>query len=310
MDFLQLQTFKAIVDEGSVLGAAEALHCVQSNVTARIRSLEHTVGVKLFHRQGRRLQLTPSGRTLLGYADRILALSREASAALNPSSEPSGDFSLGAIESSATSRLPAVLARFHAAYPKVRLNLVTDTSLNLLDEIQHGRVDAALIAGTACLEAQAQAFVVADEIYREPIVLVAPARADTVHEAADLAGATLLMWPPGCPYRATMEQWLASNTVTPGRILSYGSYATIVACVGGRRLLAGAARRVSALPARGGHRWARAGRSGRRAELLRPASRCGCASGTRGVPEGHAGLCVGSAGSARGLTVPRHAKDR
>ncbi|WP_170935959.1 LysR family transcriptional regulator [Pandoraea sp. PE-S2R-1] len=232
MDFLQLQTFKAIVDEGSVLGAAEALHCVQSNVTARIRSLEHTVGVKLFHRQGRRLQLTPSGRTLLGYADRILALSREASAALNPSGEPSGDFSLGAIESSATSRLPAVLARFHAAFPKVRLNLVTDTSLNLLDEIQHGRVDAALIAGTACLEAQAQAFVVADEIYREPIVLVAPARADTVHEAADLAGATLLMWPPGCPYRATMEQWLAANTVTPGRILSYGSYATIVACVG------------------------------------------------------------------------------
>jgi len=40
------------------------------------------------------------------------------------------------------------------------------------------------------------------------------------------------MWPPGCPYRATMEQWLAANTVTPGRILSYGSYATIVACVG------------------------------------------------------------------------------
>lgn len=307
MDFLQLQTFKAIVDEGSVLGAAEALHCVQSNVTARIRSLEHTVGVKLFHRQGRRLQLTPSGRTLLGYADRILALSREASAALNPSSEPSGDFSLGAIESSATSRLPAVLARFHAAYPKVRLNLVTDTSLNLLDEIQHGRVDAALIAGTACLEAQAQAFVVADEIYREPIVLVAPAgarsgRSGRCH-AADVAAGV-----PVPRHDGAMAGVEHRHAGTHSELRQLRDDRGVRGR--GRRLLAGAARRVSALPARGGHRWARAGRSGRRAELLRPASRCGCASGTRGVPEGHAGLCVGSAGSARGLTVPRHAKDR
>lgn len=232
MDFLQLQTFKAIVDEGSVLGASEALHCVQSNVTARIRALEHAVGVKLFLKQGRRLQLTPSGKTLLGYADRILALSREAAAALHPDSEPDGEFSLGAIESSATSRLPGVLARYHAAFPKVRVNLVTDTSLNLLDEVEHCRVDAALIAGPACVEAEVRGTVVIEELYREPVVLIAPASAEDVARAADLNGATLLMWPVGCPYRATMERWLAANDVTPGRILSYGSYATIVACVG------------------------------------------------------------------------------
>lgn len=227
MDLAQLRTFKAVVDEGGVLGASEKLHCVQSNVTARIRALERSVGVQLFHRQGRRLQLTPSGRTLLDYADRILALSREAVAAVSLGDKPSGDFLLGAIESSATARLPSVLARFHASYPEVRLTLVTHSSAAIIEEIQRCRLDAGLVAGQPM-----DSGVAADEIYREPLVLVASASAPPIRRPRDLEGRAMLMWPVGCPYRSALERWLSANRIAPSRIVSYSSYGTIVACVG------------------------------------------------------------------------------
>ena len=78
MELSQLRMLKAVVDRGGVQGASEYLHCVQSNVTARIRALEQSVGIDLFYRKNRRLQLTPGGKILLDYAERILALSQEA----------------------------------------------------------------------------------------------------------------------------------------------------------------------------------------------------------------------------------------
>ena len=64
MDLQALRIFKAVADEGSVTRAAGRLHYVQSNVTARLRGLEEALGTELFHRTGRRLAITPAGRTL------------------------------------------------------------------------------------------------------------------------------------------------------------------------------------------------------------------------------------------------------
>lgn len=58
--------------------AAERLNCVQSNVTARLRQLEESLKVTLFHRKSRGVALTAAGRVLLNYAERIMALVSEA----------------------------------------------------------------------------------------------------------------------------------------------------------------------------------------------------------------------------------------
>ncbi len=76
MDLSELRIFRAVVREGGVTRAAERLHRVQSNVTTRVRQLEDDLGTALFVREGKRLHLTPAGQTLLGYADRLLALGR------------------------------------------------------------------------------------------------------------------------------------------------------------------------------------------------------------------------------------------
>ncbi|MEO6017951.1 MAG: LysR family transcriptional regulator, partial [Polaromonas sp.] len=63
MNLHDLEIFTAVVEAGGVTRAAERLHRVQSNVTTRIRQLEEKLGVTLFIREGKRLHLSPSGRT-------------------------------------------------------------------------------------------------------------------------------------------------------------------------------------------------------------------------------------------------------
>ncbi|OXH82320.1 LysR family transcriptional regulator, partial [Burkholderia multivorans] len=74
MDLAALAIFRAVVRENGVTRAAAKLNRVQSNVTTRIKQLEEELGAALFVRDGRRLVLTPAGRTLLPYAERLLAL--------------------------------------------------------------------------------------------------------------------------------------------------------------------------------------------------------------------------------------------
>src|SRR5262249_53784878 len=112
LDLAALEIFKTVADEGGITRAAAKLDRVQSNVTTRVKQLEGQLGTALFHRQGRKLVLSPEGRLLLGYADRLLRLSSEAEAVLRDGT-PRGTLRLGALESTAATRLPPLLACYH-----------------------------------------------------------------------------------------------------------------------------------------------------------------------------------------------------
>ena len=78
MDLEDLRIFRSVVQEGGITRAAERLNRVQSNVTTRVRQLEQDLGVDLFIREGKKLHLSPNGKVLLDYADRLLDLAQEA----------------------------------------------------------------------------------------------------------------------------------------------------------------------------------------------------------------------------------------
>src|SRR5437588_13057059 len=78
VDLTDLGIFNTVVRVGGITRAAERLHRVQSNITTRIRQLEHDLGVSLFIRESKRLHLTPAGHLLIDYADRLLALADDA----------------------------------------------------------------------------------------------------------------------------------------------------------------------------------------------------------------------------------------
>ena len=104
IDLESLKIFRTVVDEGGVVRAANKLNRVQSNVTTRIRQLEEHLGTRLFRREGRSIRLSAEGHTLLAYTDRLLRLADETVSEMR-TGKPKGVFRLGALESTAGSRL-------------------------------------------------------------------------------------------------------------------------------------------------------------------------------------------------------------
>ncbi|KIQ60785.1 MULTISPECIES: LysR family transcriptional regulator [Pseudomonas] len=225
MELSQLRMLKTVCDTGSIARAAEVLHCVPSNITARLKSLERELGTALFFREGRGLRISPAGEVFLDYAKKILSLTEQARHAVGPDSTPSGPLRIGAIESSASGRLPQLLAKYHARYPQVSLELSTGTWSQLLDDSQRHRLDGVIVA--VDIERPGLKRVVT---YREDLVLIASESHGPLRSAADLRGKAIFMWPSGCPYRLALEQWLLRHgQVQP--IVSIASYGAIVGCV-------------------------------------------------------------------------------
>jgi DNA-binding transcriptional LysR family regulator len=195
MDLVELKIFKAVADQGGITRAAAALNRVQSNVTTRVKQLEQRLGTQLFHRQGRKLVLSAEGKLLLGYAERLLQLSAEAQSALHGRA-PQGVLKLGALESTAATRLPPVLARYHRSHPAVRLELVTGTTGALADKLAREELDAAFIA-----EPFTASGLETRHVFTEELVLISAKDHPRIASPADLAQRTLLAFTTGCAYR-------------------------------------------------------------------------------------------------------------
>lgn len=225
MDLAQLKVFQAVAEQGSITRAAQRLHYVQSNVTARLQQLEEGLGVSLFHRDKRRLSITQEGVLLLDYTKRLLALAEEARHAVQ-SQEPSGPLRLGSMETTAAVRLPAWLTRFHQHYPLVQLTLHTGPS----DEVVQQVLDYQLDAGFAAAPVE-HPELATRVVCRERLVLVTKLGHPDVHSPHDLAARTLLVFRSGCNYRRRFETWLQRRGMQPEQMLEFGSFQTILGCV-------------------------------------------------------------------------------
>jgi DNA-binding transcriptional LysR family regulator len=225
IDLESLRIFRAVVDEGGVVRAAAKLNRVQSNVTTRIRQLEGHVGARLFRREGRNIRLSAEGQKLLGYADRLLRLADEAVSEMR-TGKPRGVFRLGSLESTAGSRLPPLLSRYHAMFPEVVVELATGTTGALIKRLTNFEIEAAFVAEPFCaphLECR--------PVFEEQLVLVTSRIAGERPRPAGLASSTLISFANGCSYRKRVEEWLATEDVAPDKVLEFASYQAIIACV-------------------------------------------------------------------------------
>jgi len=224
INFTDLQVFRAVLEEGGVIKAARKLHRVPSNVTKRIKQLESSMGVTLFHRDRQRLHLSPTGELLRGYADRLVQLSEEARAVVS-GANPRGLLKLGALESTAASRLPGLLSAFHLQYPDVRLELTTGTNDFLVQAVAGRRLDAAFIA-------EPPAGILAHiAVFRERLALISSPNHPPIKRPQDIKSASLIAFPDGCAYRRVLQRWLGDDVFSAKRLLELGSYHAIIACV-------------------------------------------------------------------------------
>ena len=166
----ELKTFVAVARYGTFAAAGLRVGLTQSAVSAQMRVLEQSLGVRLFDRSGRSAALSAGGRHALPLAEQMLGL--YAQMALPTALEEwQGELRIGAIASVQTGLLPEALVRFRTQAARVELKLVPGVSLDLLGQVDAGELDLAVLIRPP--------FEVPKELLqiglaREPFVLIAP----------------------------------------------------------------------------------------------------------------------------------------
>ncbi|GIP34806.1 LysR family transcriptional regulator [Paenibacillus sp. J2TS4] len=222
MEISDLVIFQSVAKEGSVSGAARQLNYVQSNVTARIKQLEKELRTSLFYRHSRGMTLTPEGKKLLEYSDKIIFTMKEMQSAFQDPDQPAGNVEIGTVET--VIRLPQILSVYYHRYPNVDLSLVTGVTEELVQDVIHHRLDGAFVTGPV-IHPQ----IVQHEAFDENLVLVTHKSASDPHD--ELRNKPLLVFGAGCGYRAKLEHWLQGEGISPVKKIEFGTLETILGSV-------------------------------------------------------------------------------
>jgi DNA-binding transcriptional LysR family regulator len=217
----QIEAFLEVARRRNLSRAAEALFVSQPTLTARLQSLEATLGEQLFIRTRRGMRLTEAGDAFLPYAEHAVAAladGRERLAELRRG--VAGRLVLGAPPTVSTYTLPALLARFSATHPGVRLAVKTGTSEEILDMVLHDQVQLGIIRALANQEIETI------PLYTDTLVLIAGpghrlARSSTGRQArmADLAGEVLVLFGRSSSYLEFTTATFRQAGVLPGSVL-------------------------------------------------------------------------------------------
>src|SRR4051794_5315683 len=147
MTLQQLTYFLSAVEHGSFSAAAESLHMAQPSLSEQIRRLEAELGVPLFARTGRRLELTEAGRLLLPQAERTLEAARDARESVREVRDVTGGtVAFGTFGSAHHYLLGGLVEEFRARHPSVRLRVVGQNSAEVADGVRDGHLEAGLVA--------------------------------------------------------------------------------------------------------------------------------------------------------------------
>ena len=223
MDLGSLRIFYATGVERSVSKASLKLNCVQSNVTARIKQLEDDLGVQLFYRKKRGMELTPSGKILMGYAEKAQVLFKEARKAVQETESLKGPLNIGSLESSAAARLPGILTRYLHEYPDVDLTIKIGTDTELKTMIAEYQLDAAFVEAS-----EKNTEIDQIPVFNEELVVVTGKNADP---PGSMLHPTLIVFSKGCTYRRILENWFAQNGIHYFKNMEFGSHEGILGCV-------------------------------------------------------------------------------
>jgi len=205
MENFRLKVFRTVCDHLSFRRAAEELHLSQPAVTQQINALEDELSIRLLDRSGGRVALTPAGRILRKRAvevAEIIALTQEELASLH--GEHSGVLRAGASTSIAQYVLPRMLGRFKREHPRVKLQIRSGNTEEVVEWLVDGEIAIGLIEGPARHKG-----VHLEHFMEDELVLLYPAnhpwKDREVLTIQDLKGAPFLLREQGSGTRRVME---------------------------------------------------------------------------------------------------------
>lgn len=208
MNTNDLKIFEAVAVHGSFTKAASAMFTVQSNVTARIKSLEEEFGAVLFARTSRKVQLTAEGQILMQYCKQIGHLVAEAKSNIQSIDRVIGSLKVGCIETTMALKVPEVLNYFEEKYPEVELEFRSAMRGILINEVLEHELDAAFVSGPINDNGLNQI-----GIREEQLLILAASNGPRLTELLTKQPVRIVVFGEGCIFRARLESWLSSKGI-------------------------------------------------------------------------------------------------
>ena len=216
----QLRSFHAVATEGGFTAAARALNVTQPTVTVQVKSLEEYFNVELFHRRGRTVVLTDTGRDLFELTRRIMSLEAEATDLLNAV----GGFHSGQLKVAAVGpyHVTEMLASFNERYPGIKVSVETGNSQDALQALFEFRADVGVLA-----HVEDDPRIVAQPFSRHPVIVFVNsehrlARRKAVR-IAELSGERMVLRETGSTTRLAFEAALERAGVAIDPVMEIGS---------------------------------------------------------------------------------------
>ena len=230
MDLRTLKYFTVVAEELNITHAAERLCMSQPPLSNQMKALEEELGVKLFIRGKRQLQLTDAGRLLLLRATQILDMTDKAQhEVMSLEGGMSGTINLGIVEGRAPFLIARWISGFKEEFPKVKYSMWNGSSDDVLDRLRQGLVDLAVIAAPYDTE-----HLEGITVGRGPWVAIMSRTNELAQIPGDeiplqsLAGKPLIV--PSRPSRiGAIRAWFAEADAEPNIICTLSNYLDAVA---------------------------------------------------------------------------------
>lgn len=209
----QLQVFRAVARHLSYTRASEVLHLTQPAVSMQIRQLEEVLGLPLFEKTGKRVQLTVAGQTLIGYSQRIAEQLDELREVCDTLRSGEGGTLRLAVPSTANAFATVFLARFCRLHPGIRFSLDVANRRRLLEKLADNDVDLVIMGKPPDEEHLEQ-----ERFMDNPLVPIAapdhPLAARKHIPLDELGNDVFLIREQGSGTRGTMERFFTEHGVT------------------------------------------------------------------------------------------------
>lgn len=214
MDLRQLDSFRAVVREGSFTAAARALHMTQPAVSLHIKALEESLGARILERDGKGVSLTPAGSVLLQAADAAFAALDDGHRRVKELVEPErGTVIVACGDTVALYLLPPVLTAFRAAHPHAEVVVRNHASRAVIEDVLRRDADVGIVTRPPYLAPELWV----RTIHQEALVVALPKGHDLCKKASlrlqDLAGQSAVLLARPAETRALIDRALRTAGV-------------------------------------------------------------------------------------------------
>jgi DNA-binding transcriptional LysR family regulator len=226
IEIRQLQTFKTVAELSSFTKAAQTLQYSQASITSHIQQLEDEIGLPLFDRLGKQIQLTMVGQELYLYAVELLAVYSKIQHISSDDTTMKGEIRIGAAESVTVYKLGSILSEYKKNYPKVTFSLINDDCLPLRERLHTGEIDIAITLEPKVNDPQ----LITETWSEEPLVFVGE-RNHSFKTIEEATGECIIFSPKKCALRQFFEGYLIGKGIRTHNHLEFTSMEAIKQCV-------------------------------------------------------------------------------